>query len=597
LLLLLVAGASYAQPSTDEQLAAQFFQNKEYDKALEYYEKLYNKKSSQLYYSPYLSCLIATKDYKKAEKVAKKQIKATPETLSPMVDLGTVYNSAGEPEKAKSAWEQAVKAVKMDEQVFSLATAFINIREYEFAIDTYLKGRKISSNNYPFSYELAEVYRLKGDKIAMINEYLDMLEISDSYIQSVQNALQTSFANDADQKQNDVLKSELMKRIAKHPDKTVYSELLIWMQIQLRDWEGSFVQAKALDKRKKEEGNRMMGLAQLYTQNEAYDMAIKAYQYVIAKGPDVYYYTNARMELLNVMYIKVVTKGNYSAEELAELEKNFEITLNELGKSSSTAYLLKNFAHLKAFYLNKSAEAISMLEETIMLPQLPQPMQAECKLELADVLLMTGDIWEASLRYSQVEKAFKYDMIGQEAKFRNAKISYYTGDFKWAQAQLDVLKGATSKLIANDAMNLSLLISDALATDTNEAPLLIFSRADLLAFQNKDEQAIITLDSINTLFPGHALADDILFKKAQIEMKHARYINAAAFLELIVKDHSDGIIADDALFRLADMSENQFKQAETAKGLYQQLLEKYPGSLYVVEARKRFRRLRGDSIN
>ena len=210
---------------------------------------------------------------------------------------------------------------------------------------------------------------------------------------------------------------------------------------------------------------------------------------------------------------------------------------------------------------------------------------------------MTGDIWEASLRYSQVEKAFKHDEIGQEAKFRNAKIAYYTGDFKWAQAQLDVLKGATSKLIANDAMDLSLLISDALAIDTNVVPLMIFAHADLLAFQNKDDLAMITLDSINTLFPNHALADDILYKKAQIELKHNKYNEAAAFYEAIVKNYGDDILGDDALFKLADLNENQFKNLDKAKELYQQLLIKYPGSLYVIETRKRFRKLRGDNIN
>ncbi|MBA3972191.1 MAG: tetratricopeptide repeat protein, partial [Bacteroidetes bacterium] len=220
-----------------------------------------------------------------------------------------------------------------------------------------------------------------------------------------------------------------------------------------------------------------------------------------------------------------------------------------------------------------------------------------CKLELADVLLMTGDIWEASLRYSQVEKAFKYDAIGQEAKFRVARISYYTGDFGWAQAQLDVLKGATSKLIANDALNLSLLISDALAIDSNKAPLELFALADLFAFRNKDDKAIMLLDSLNKTFPNHALADDIAYKKAQISLKHGNYGEAAAFYEELLKNYGEDILGDDALFKLADLTENQFKNIEKAKELYQQLLEKYPDSLYVVEARKRFRKLRGDSIN
>lgn len=586
-----------AQISTDEKLAIQFYDNKEFDKALEYYEKLYNKRSTQEFYTPYLTCLLETKDYKKAEKIAKKQIKQNPQSPNFIVDLGTVYARSEEPEKAKTAWEQAIKTIKEMEQVFAVANAFLVIKQYDHAINTYLKGRRISENNYPFSFELADVYKLKGDKAAMISEYLDVLEINDSYLQSVQNALQTSFGNEADSKQNELLKTELLKRIQRNPDRTILSEFLIWMQIQQKDWEGAFVQGKALDKRKKEGGNRIMALAQLFAQNDAYDMSIKAYQYVIAKGPEAYFYTIARMELLNVYYQKIVSKGNYTSTDLTELEKNYVATINELGKSSSTASLLKNLAHLQAFYLNKPKEAIALLEETIALPQIEAIVQADCKLELGDILLMTGDVWEASLRYSQVEKAFKYDVIGQEAKFRVARISYYTGDFKWSQAQLDVLKGATAKLISNDAMDLSLLISDALAVDTNETPLLIFARADLLAFQNKDEEAKLTLDSINTLFPNHALADDILYKKAKIELKHARYTEAAAIFENIIKSYGEDILGDDALFKLADLNENQFKNSEKAKELYQQLLEKYPGSLYVVEARKRFRKLRGDSIN
>jgi tetratricopeptide (TPR) repeat protein len=581
----------------DEQLALQFYQNKDFDKALDYYEKLYNKKSPQLFYTPYLNCLLETKDFKKAEKIVKKQIKQNPEQLNLQVDLGTVYTKSNEPEKAKSAWDQTIKLIKEDVQVFTVANSFNAIRQFDYSIAAYLKGRKISQTNYPYSFELAEIYKTKGDKLAMINELLDALETNESYIQSVQNALQTSFGNDTDSKQNELLKTELLKRIAKNSDKTILSELLIWMQIQQKDWEGAFIQAKALDKRKKEEGNRVMALAQLFAQNEAYEIAIKAYNFVIAKGPDVYYYSNARMELLNVSYLKVVSKGNYTNVDLIELGKNYNVTITELGKSASTAPLLKNLAHLQAFYLNKSTEAIALLEETIAMPQLSASTQADCKLELADILLMTGNVWDASLLYSQVEKANKYDIVGQEAKFRNARISYYTGDFGWAQAQLDVLKGSTSKLIANDAMELSLVISDALAEDTTTTPLEIVARGDLLAFQNKDELAKLTYDSVNTLFPNNVLCNRILYKKAQLELKRGKYAEAIVFYEELLKKNNEDIYADDALFKLADINENQLKNPDKAKELYQQLLEKYPGSLYVVEARMRFRKLRGDAIN
>ena len=594
---LLLVTAIQAQPSTDEQLALQYYQNKEFDKALDYYEKLYNKKSSQQYFSSYLNCLLELKEYKRAEKLAKKQIKQNPQNPEFNIDLGVVYTYAQEPSKASSAWEQAIKNTKEDDQVFAVAKAFLAIKQYDYAIEAYQKGRKITENDYPYCFELADVHAAKGDKNAMINEYLDALLIDDAYIQTVQNSLQTSFGNEADSKQNDVLKAELLKRINKRPDKTIFSELLIWMQMQQKDFEGAFVQAKALDKRKKEEGARLMDLAKQAMQYYNYDVSIKSYQYVIEKGASNYFYTTARMELLDVFYQKITLKGIYTSVELLELEKNYQTTVNDLGKTATTAPLLKKLAHLQAFYLDKTTDAIALLEEIILLPKLSPQVQAECKLELADILLMSGDIWEASLRYSQVEKAFKYDVVGQEAKFRNARVAYYTGDFKWAQAQLDVLKGATAKLISNDAMDLSILISDALAIDTNEAPLMMYAMADILAFQNKDELAIQQLDSINLLFPDHALADDVLYRKAKLALKHSNYELAATYYDTIVKNYGDDILADDALYNLAELNEYQFKTPEKAKDFYQQLLLNYPGSLYVVEARKRYRILRGDTVN
>ncbi len=586
-----------SQVSTDEQLASQFYQNKEYDKALDYYEKLYNKVSPQVYYQPYLNCLLATKDFNKAEKIVKKQLKQYPEKTYYMVDLGIVYFRSEEIKKAENTWEQAIEKTKSDDQTFPLANAFLDIQQYDYAIKAYLKARKISENNYPYNFELADAYKAKGDKLAMINEYLNLLENQEEYIQPVQNALQTSFGNDSDNAQNQLLKTELLKRIQRNPDKTILSELLIWMQLQLRDFEGAFTQAKALDKRKKEQGDRIMALAHLFAENESYDIAEKAYKYVIDKGVNTVFYTDARMELLNISYQKINLTNKYTVIDLQELEKNYISAISEFGKSSNTFSLFKNLAHLQAFYLHKPVDAIVLLNGVIEQPFLDAHLQAEFKLELADILLLSGDIWEASLRYSQVEKAFKYDELGQEAKFRNAKISYYTNDFKWAQSQLDVLKGSTSKLIANDAMDLSLLISDALAIDTNIAPLILFARADLLIFQNKNSEALLTLDSINTLYPNHALADDIFYKKAEIAFKYANYEEAVVFYEKILDDYGFDILADDALFKLADLNENQFKNTEKAKELYQQLLEKYPGSLYVVEARKRFRKLRGDAVN
>ena len=600
----LILNSSFAQPTADEQLANQFFINKEYDKAVVYYEKVYSKKPFPPYYTNYLACLLQTHDFKVAEKLVKKQVKLNPTELNYIVDQGMVYIAMEQPDKAKSEFEKAIKQLNGDQdQVINLAQAFIKLKEWDYAISTYMKGRRLVGNIYPFNMELAEVYESKGDVSAMVNEYLEMLDISPGYLQSVQNALQTSFGADADVKKNEILKTQLLKRVQQEPDKTIFSEMLAWMFMQQKEFDSALTQYKAIDKRNREDGTRVMNLAQTSATNQNYDVAIKAYKYVIEKGSDNYNYVNARMEMIDAMYKKVVNQNSYTQADLLDLESNYNKALTELGKSVSTVPLIKGLAHLQAFYLHKDEDAIKLLEEAASTPQLNSQTQAECKLELGDILLMSGDIWEASLKYSQVEKAFKYDVVGHEAKFRNAKISFYNGDFKWSQTQLDVLKGSTSKLISNDAMALSIMISDAIDADSNLVPLWMYSRADLLEFQNKDEIALKVLDSILTKFPAHNLCDDVYYKKYKIMMKESKYDSAAKDLQVIIDKYPFDILGDDALFDLAELNEtklnNQLDQQagkQKAMDLYQEVLVKYPGSLYTVEARKRFRRLRGDNM-
>jgi tetratricopeptide (TPR) repeat protein len=270
--------------------------------------------------------------------------------------------------------------------------------------------------------------------------------------------------------------------------------------------------------------------------------------------------------------------------------------IEDLGKTGQTAIMLKELAHLKAFYLQEIDEATELLYEAKDLPGIYPAVQAVIKLELGNILLLKDEIWDASLLYSQVELDFKEDPLGHEAKFRNAKISYYTGDFEWAQAQLDVLKASTTKLISNDAIDLSLLITDNLALDTITTPMLMFAQADLYAYQNLTDKAFQKLDSILDTWPAHSLTDEIFFLKAEIYEKKGDYDAAAAELQKIVDFHFYDILADDAIFKLASYNDYVFENKEEAMRLYELILTEYPGSLHVIEARKRFRELRGDKL-
>ena len=584
--------------STDDQLAFQYLQNKEYDKAVVYFEKLYGQKDGLNYYPPYLLCLTQLKQYDKAEKTIRKLIKQNPKNPIYLIDLGTLYKEKGDSDKGNTQYEKAIRLLSPDQQqVLALANEFINLKEWDFALAAYQQGKKLLNGFYPFSAEIAEVYEKKGDVAGMAREYLSLLEYGDDQIQAVQNGLQPTFGDERDEQRNEIVRNEILKKAQSVSDRTIYSELLIWFFVQEKNFNGAFVQSKALDKRFKEDGQRLMILGQLCLSNEEYETAAKCYRYVIEKGRENYYYLNARMELLNSEYKRITTRYDYTAADLSALEQEYRITLDELGRSSATALLMKSQAHLLGFFMNQPEQAEIILHETIALPGLNEKTKAECKLELGDVMLMKGEVWDASLLYSQVTLDFKHEPMGDEAKLKNARLSYFNGEFGWAQAQLDVLKGSTEKLIANDAMALSILISDNSNGTDDSLALCMYARAGMLLFRNLNAQVLLTLDSINKRHPSSSLSDDILFKRYQIRMKEGKFSEAAGYLQKLIENYGFDILGDDALFYLAELNERYLNNPEKAKELYEELLTKHSGSLFTVEARKRFRRLRGDVVN
>jgi tetratricopeptide (TPR) repeat protein len=589
---------AFSQSNKDEQLAAQYMQNADYEKAADIYGKLYDKQPA-FYYTQYLRCLMAIKDFSKAERIVKKQIKKNESVLYLYVDLANVYLGEDKPEKAKQEYEKAIKQVSFDQQqVTMLANAFIERNEIDYAIQTYVKAKKVLKGFNGYNFELAGLYARKQDIGNMLEEYIDVLLQDENYLQQVQNLLQTNLAEDPNDTKKDYVKGILLKRIQVYPDKLIFPELLIWLFIQQKDFDSAFTQERALDKRFKEDGYRLMYLADLSLSNKNYNAAIKSYQYVIDKGATSNNYIEARIGILKARNKQLADNVLFSKEGALALEKDYNTAIAELGETAVTVQLIRDLAHLKAFYLHKETEATALLEEIININGIAPRFQAECKLELGDILLSQGEIWDATLLYGQVDKAFKQDPLGEEAKLRNARLSYYNGEFLFARSQLDVLAAGTSHLIANDAMALSLLISDNISLeDSNTTPLLIYSRAELLFYQNKYDIALATLDTILTTFPTHSLVDEVYFKKAAIMEKQGKYEAALEFLDIVVKKYGEDILADDALFEMASIYELKLNNKDKAKELYQQLMTKYQASLYVAEARRRFRLLRGDNIN
>jgi len=596
ILLLFIALGSVsvqAQLSTDEALAVQYFQAGEFDKAAVIYEKLFNRTKNASYYDPYFTCLLKTKRYDEAEDLAKKLLKSNPENYTYAVDVGRVYQERGEQGKSVEWFNKLIRDMPANDFIIKdLAITFYHAEAYDFSIKAFLNGRKLVNDESAFSYDLLSLYRYRKDKPMLIQEYLILLNTNPGILPQAQNVLSNILEDKADY---DLLKTALLRRLQKDPQNIAFTEFLTWQYIQQKDFDMALRQTLALDRRLKDDGNRIFELSRLLLSNIAYDQAVEALNYLVAKGSDNRFYIPAKIDLLNTK-TKQLTSKKYSKTDLIALENDYFSLLKEFGQSASTSFAIRQLASLQAFYLQKPAEAAEQLAKMIELPGIPPTIIAQAKLELGDIYILSGEVWEAALLYGQVEKQFTNEPFGEEAKYKNAKLSYFQGDYIWSKAQLDVLKSSTSQLIANDALNLSLLISDNLQNQNDTAALKKYSYADLMIFKNQPEKALAILDSLNILYPGNSLADDILMAKSRIFLQSNEFEQAVIQLQTIIDKYATDLWGDDAIFMLADLYENKLNQSGKALELYQKIITDFPGSLYVIEARKRFRLLRGDKL-
>jgi len=571
-------------------LAKQFAANGEQQKALDLFQKLF-KEDNEIYFNEYFNNLLVFKKFDEATSISKKMMRKHPSDRQYVIGLGSVYTQQGLNEKAELLFDDLVKNLPSDQnEITLLASLFYRNSNIDYAIKVFKQGRILLHNDHLFTYELINLYRYRRQKPELVNEYLNFLPSNPSFISQAENTLSTLFDGSADY---DLLRLALLKRIQKEPQVTVFTDILIWLFLQQKDFDQAMNQALALSRRQNDDGNSIFELCRTLISNEAYDAAIRGYEYIISKGKFNELYIPAKIELLNTKNTKI-TQNKYTEADILQLDKDYTDLLTEFGKKSNTVFAMQKLANLKAFKLHNLVDAKKLLEEANSIQDIKPSQLANCKLELGDILLLNNQPWDATLLYSQVELDFPNTTIGQDAKYKNAKLAYYTGDFKWAKGQLDVLKAATSQLIANDALNLSLLIADNLVADSAGAALKMYAHADLLLFAEQPEKALLTLDSIDKKFPGNSLTADILMSKSRLLIQQKEYEKAVVLLKVIATDYSSGLWADDAVFMLGDIFENQLSDKEQAKLYYQKIITDYAGSLWINEARKRFRLLRGD---
>ncbi len=585
-----------------EFLAQQLFEQKDFEKAILIYEELFETNSqNSVVYNNYLVSLIQLNQHKKALKIIQKSSKKVPNPLPFMIDQCWVLSQMPEENKEfeKLLNFITLKTTQNPNMAFQAAQRFKFRNMLNVAIDILQKTEQIYGEDPQISNEIALIYLENGQRFKALERYIDLMVRSNVKYDQLKQIFDVYVTDSADIV---ALQEMLLLKVQQYPTVTSLSEWLKWTFISLQNWEKAYIYTRSLDKRLQEEGERMMELGELCYTNKAFSTASRCYRYIIDKGADNYYYELALAKWQHLTFIDLQSQDQQqlSIQDSINLSQSWQTYFQDLrkfiwefGPSNTTLTNASNLAWIWAQKYQNIDSAASILESYVEAPYLNKKIVAEAKISLGDLFAESGRTYKSELLYAQVEKAFTEDEMGQLAKFKRAELSFYRGDFDWANMQLDVLKGATTRLISNNAMELSLCITDNLGVDSNFTALEYYGKALLFQRQKINDSALLYLNKITIEFPGHSLGDEVLMRKAQIEKSRKNYERAAQIFDVLIAAYPDDILHDNALFEAAQLHQYQMNNTSKALELYQALIDKHTNSIFIVDARKEYRKLRG----
>jgi len=584
LLIFLCATRLVAQ---DPRLAENYMDQGEYVKALKIYQKVYekNKRNTNSLFK-LVEVYQQLESFETVDSLLSETGKIMPTNKQLLIEQGYNKSLQGKDSIASQFYDKALAAIdSLPQYTYQIASRFEQRSLLDQAVMAYEKGQEIRPNPN-FSIQLARLYGEQGEVAKMFDSYLDIVEQNEQYRFRAQSVFSQYVTDDPNNEANKLLRKALLTVLRDNPN-PIYNKLLSWLFVQQKDFKKAFVQEKAVYRRNPETIGTFMALVNDAVEEQDIDAAIEILDFMIAESQSDYIRYNASAERVSIQ------AQNAVVEEYPAIKAEFEKLLSEYSRGNSTYALQLNYADFLAFKNDEVNSAVQLLgdleKETL------NPIQkAKVKMKLADILVLQEQFNRALILYTQVQNDVPNNELAQESQYRVARTSYFQGDFPWSLTQLKVLRGAASKLIANDAMELSLVISDHSIEDTTFVALKAFAKADLLQYQNKRKKAIEAYKLVLENHKGDPIEDEALLKMANLQVLEGDFDLAASNYQIIIDNYGDGILADEALYLLARLYEDRLMLPEKAKVLYEAIIFNHADSIHLVDARRRFRRLRDE---
>ena len=585
-LIIALFSVSFVFCQNSSSLAESYFREGEYEKASQIYESLEkNNPFNTRYLKRLITCYQETSNYEKAADLLQKKLLNNPSQQYLRIEIGYNFDRQQKTALAKKEYDFAIDAITSDPSLGGImGRMFQQNNLLDYAIEAYSKTMRLYKNA-SYEFQIAQIYGEKGEFEKMFDSYTQLIDKDENYLGGVQRFTSRYINEDATNSNNIAFKKSLLKKSISNP-KNVWNELLSWLFTKQKEYGKAFIQEKALFNRDPAYIETVFRLAKIAFENNDITAAKKCFDFILEKTNFIEEKITAELYLLRIA-VKNTTRNSTSL---------FEKTLQEYGVNRNSLEIQLEFADYLTFKINNPSKAIEVLEKALLLST-SKFKNARIKLKLGEVLVFTGRFNKALLYFSQVQTQLKNHPLSQQARFKVAQTSYFKGDFKWAKSQLKILKGSTTQLIANDAVDLFLVISDNEPKDSIPSGLIDFAKADLLAYQNKNTEAIAIYSAMAQKYQGQNIEDEVLFNQAALYLKENQYENTISNLLKIISINAEGILVDDSYYLLAEVYKNKIKDTEKASEYYQKINIEKPSSIYLVDARKKYREIRGDIIN
>lgn len=589
----LFCGSLFAQTTEDERIAVQFFQLREYDKAEVLLKKQFDLNPSK-FYDYLFKTYIQLKKFKEAVTITQSILKGNGKNIDYRYNLGLAQFKLNDTIEAYKTWHVTNDLASDNEYTAGMLVQKYNEqRQYKMVEDIILQTQKKTNRHDVMVLSLIDNY-IKQDKL---NEAIDRAFLLIDKAQDNYMALYDGFDFlETDAKALRLMEKKVFGKLATDPNSDKWNDLAMQTALAAKDYEQAMAMAKSHDKRKNGQGQQVFQIAEIAANEYQYDVAIDGYDYLIKNAPS-HFSKMAYERKLKTFVSKMKRERLRDSATTQQINQEFLTYFSTYNFTNQTAETQLLFAEFTVKYLQRLDNAATILKKLLETPLIAKQYISRAKIDLADIKLALNDIWEASLLYGQVDKDEKDSPLGEEARFKNAKVFYFNGDYSLAEDLLSILKSSTTELIANDALQLATFIQDNIGDDAKELAMQDVSSAELFFYQNKPEEAFKLLASLKKVFPNSNLIDDVLLIEANYEKSIENYTRASGLYKDIYEKFPTSILADRAIYEWSIIEEEITKNNQAAMDGYLKLLTKYKDSVFSTDARKRLRKLRGEKLD